>query len=134
MAGVTYPQGLLDTSVVIDLQPGELTPHIAVACVAVITLAELAFGLHTADPVVNAAREARYHRIQSTFAVIGFDPAAARVYGALCENVRVAGRGPRPRRFDMLIAATAVSRGLPLLTRNPGDFLGLRAALTVIPL
>jgi len=46
--------------------------------------------------------------------------------------VRAAGRDPKPRRFDLLIAAVAVAAGLPLLTRNPKDFRGIHDALTVV--
>jgi predicted nucleic acid-binding protein len=43
--------------------------------------------------------------------------------------VKAAGRSPRPRLPDLLIAATAVANGLPLYTRNPADFAGLRQIL-----
>ena len=45
--------------------------------------------------------------------------------------VRAAGRTPRPRLADLLIAATAASIGLPLYTRNPADFAGLEAIVAV---
>jgi len=38
-----------------------------------------------------------------------------------------AGRKPSARGFDALIAATAISRGLPLHTCNPADFTGIPA-------
>jgi predicted nucleic acid-binding protein len=44
-----------------------------------------------------------------------------------------AGRKARGRRaFDLLIAATALSRELPLYTRNPGDLAGLGGLLEVV--
>ncbi len=134
MESVTaVPRALLDTSVVIDFPAAAVARAAETAAVSTITLAELAFGLHTADPLVNAARAERYGWVRAAFDALPFDPGAARVYGALCAAVRAAGREPRPRRFDLLIAAVAVAADLPLLTRNPDDFQGLPAALDVVP-
>ena len=124
---------LLDTSVVIDYPAAAVAAHTESAAVSTITLAELAYGLHTEDPLRNAAREQRYHWIANAFDPIPFSTGAARVYGALCAHVRAVGRDPKPRRFDLLIAAVAVDLGIPLLTRNDNDFRGLHSALSVIP-
>lgn len=129
---MTFDQALLDTSVVIDYPAAAVAAATGTAAVSTITLAELAFGLHTHDPLVNAAREQRHHWIGSTFESIPFDGAAARTYGALCAAVRAAGRDPKPRRFDLLIAAVAVALGVPLITRNAVDFIGIHDALTVV--
>jgi hypothetical protein len=127
-----HDRALLDTSVVIDF-PGEAVSSVAAsAAVSTITLAELAYGLHTDDPLVNTVREQRYHWIASAFAAIPFDASVARVYGALSANVRAIGRDPRPRRSDLLIAAVAVALGVPLITRNEADFVGIHDALNVI--
>jgi len=125
-------RALLDTSVVIDYPQGSVAAHTMSAAISTITLAELAFGLHTPDPLVNAAREQRYHWIGNTFGVVPFDASAARIYGALCANVRTTGRDPKPRRFDLLIAAVAVALQVPLITRNEKDFAGIHDSLTVI--
>ncbi|WP_433728594.1 hypothetical protein ACQP0C_39395 [Nocardia sp. CA-129566] len=42
-------------------------------------------------------------------------------------------RDPKPRRVDLLIAAIASSRGLPLYTRNSKDFRGLESMLEIVP-
>lgn len=123
---------LLDTSVVIDFLADAVAAQAITAAVSTITLAELAFGLHTDDPLVNAAREERYHWILETFAPIPFDERAARICGALCANVRAVGRDPKPRRFDILIAAVAVGLDIPLITRNEADFRGIHRALNII--
>jgi predicted nucleic acid-binding protein len=47
--------------------------------------------------------------------------------------VIVAGRKPRRRTADLMIAATAITAELPLYTTNPGDFTGLDHLVTVIP-
>ena len=123
---------LLDTSVVIDYPADAVAAHADAAAVSTITLAELSYGLHTEDPLLNAAREERYHWIADTFDPIPFDAGAARIYGALCANVRAVGRDPKPRRFDILIAAVAVAFGIPLITRNENDFRGIHSALPII--
>ncbi|MCW2659865.1 MAG: twitching motility protein PilT [Mycobacterium sp.] len=127
-----HERALLDTSVVIDYPARTVAAHASTAAVSTITLAELSYGLHTADPLLNAAREQRYHWIMNTFDPIPFDTSAARIYGALCATVRAVGRDPKPRRFDLLIAAVAVSLGIPLITRNEADFAGIHDSLTII--
>lgn len=131
---VVAERALLDTSVVIDFPADAVADHTTTGAVSTITLAELAHGLHTSDPLVNAARERRYHWISATFDPVPFDRRAARTYGALCASVRYAGRDPKPRRFDLLIAAVAVALGVPLITRNAADFRGIHRALTVVDL
>ena len=44
-----------------------------------------------------------------------------------------AGRQPRRRFADLLIAAVAVAEGMPLITRNPDDFVGLEELVVVVP-
>ena len=134
MADRRHPRGLIDTSVVIDLDridPADLPMEIAVSA---ITLAELAAGPHaTADKAERARRQDRLQRAESTFEPLAVDGAVARAYGRVYAAVAAAGRKARGRRaVDLLIAATAVAAGLPLYTRNPDDFSGLSALLDVI--
>jgi predicted nucleic acid-binding protein len=127
-------RGLVDTSVVIDLDrvhgdalPGEVA-------IAAVTLAELAAGPHaTDDPAERARRQERLQRVEATFDPIPFDAVAARAYGRAYAEVAATGRKARGRRaVDLLIAATAVAAQLPLYTRNPADFDGLSGVLEVI--
>ncbi|SOJ55702.1 tRNA(fMet)-specific endonuclease VapC [Mycobacterium simulans] len=131
---VTTPheRALLDTSVVIDYPAAAVAAQASAAAVSTITLAELSYGLHTADPLLNAVREQRYHWIINTFDPIPFDAQAARIYGALCATVRAGGRSPKPRRFDLLIAAVAVALDIPLITRNETDFIGVHQRLVIV--
>jgi hypothetical protein len=46
--------------------------------------------------------------------------------------VIAAGRKPRGRAVDLMIAATAVAEGLPLYTTIPADFTGLDALIRII--
>jgi predicted nucleic acid-binding protein len=130
-----HARGLVDTSVVIDLgrvDPGNLPTEIAISAV---TLAELAAGPHaTADHDERARRQDRLQRTEAAFEALPVDVAVARAYGRIYAAVAAAGRKARGRRaFDLLIAATALSRELPLYTCNPGDFRELGDLLEVVP-
>jgi predicted nucleic acid-binding protein len=67
----------------------------------------------------------------SDFEPLPFDGDAAARYGTLVALVISAGRDPRPRRMDLMIAAIASSWSLPLYTRNAADFKGLDSVLRV---
>jgi len=119
--------------VVIDLErldAGTLPSAIAITA---ITLAELTAGpAATSDAVERAARQDRLQRTEATFDPLPFDADAARAYGRVYGAVVGGGRKARGARVaDLLIAATAISAGLPLYTRNPRDFVGI-PELTVV--
>lgn len=46
-------------------------------------------------------------------------------FATVATSLRRRGRRRKARAFDTLIAATALSRGLPLYTCNPADFAGI---------
>lgn len=119
-------RGLLDTSVVIDLDridPALLPDESAVAA---ITLAELAAGPHaTDDEQERARRQDRLQWAAATWDALPFNAEAARIYGRVFAAVKAGGRSSRSRLADLLIAATAAAHGLPVYTRNQRDFAGL---------
>lgn len=124
---------LLDTCVVIRLEEidfGDLVD--AEPAISAVTVAELAYGLDVDDPVERFARTERYYAALEVFEVLPFDTAAAKVYGTLAALVRRSGRSARPRRMDLQIAATAAANGMPVLTRNVKDFIGLERAVKVV--
>jgi predicted nucleic acid-binding protein len=128
------PRGLIDTSVVIDLDsidPADLPLEVAVSA---ITMAELAAGPHaTTNPAERARRQDRLQRAEATFEPLPVDADVARAYGRVYAAVAAAGRKARGRRaVNLLIAATAVAVNLPLYTRNPDDFAGLSEILEVV--
>lgn len=127
-------RGLLDTSVVIDLEAIDDSHLPAEVAVSAVTMAELAAGPHaTSDPEERARRQDRLQRAEAAFDPIPFDAEASRAYGRVFASVLAAGRKARgARAVDLLIAATAVAAELPLYTRNGDDFDGLRDLLDVI--
>ena len=136
MADRRPARGILDTSVVIDLdriEPDALPREIAVTS---ITMAELAAGPHaTNDAAERARRQDRLQRAEAAFDPLPFDAAAARAYGRIYAAVNAHGRKARgARAVDLLIAAVACSVELPLCTRNPEDFRALDGLVTVVPI
>jgi len=125
--------GLLDTSVVIDLGiiPREKLPE--KLAISAITLAELAAGPSASkDPDVRARRQEQLQRVESTFNPLPLDVNVARAYGRIVGAVVAAKRKHRSARsLDLLIAATALSNQLPLYTRNPDDFVGLEKLVDI---
>jgi predicted nucleic acid-binding protein len=130
----TKQRGVLDTSVVIDLENIDRTRLPVEASIAAITLAELAAGPHaTSDPAERARRQDRLQRVERAFDALPFDEAAARAYGRLYALEAARGRKARGARMvDLLIAATAAASGLPVFTRNPKDFAGLDEFVEII--
>ena len=128
------PQGLLDTSVVIELErldPSKLPIEVAVSA---LTMAELAAEPHAAsDADERGRRQDRLQRAEAAFDPLPFDGEAARAYGRIYAAVTAAGRTARgARAVDLLIAATACAASLPLYTRNGADFEGLGDLVDVV--
>ncbi len=126
--------GVLDTSVVIDLPVIDEALLPSQVTITAVTLAELSQGPHLAStPRERSLRLERLQVVEAVFtAPLPFDAAAARRYGSLVALVLEAGRTVRPRRIDLMIAATAAVHGLPLYTRNAADFDGLHEALEIV--
>jgi predicted nucleic acid-binding protein len=120
--------GILDTCVVIALgriDPAELPDEQAITT---ITLGELSVGpLIAIDPAERARRQARLQAVEHTFpnAMLPYDDAAARSFGAVMAGAIERGRPSRGRVSDYQIAAIALANGLPLYTVNVGDFDGI---------
>jgi predicted nucleic acid-binding protein len=122
-------KAVLDTSVVIAGDVGELSGELAISAV---TLAELHFGvLVTKDPNVRAERLRRLSILERNFDPLPVDADVARSYGRLAAAVARAGRTPRARVADLLIAATAHAHGARLYTRNAADLRGLEKLVDI---
>ena len=143
MTGSAHDQGLLDTNILILrrwVDVAELPNEMAISAV---TLAELSAGVHQVRPngeqdsydehAERARRLDVLQRAEHEFDPIPFGSEAARTYGRVTAAVVSAGRKPRRRIADLMIAATAIAENLPLFTTNPDDFAGLLDLLTVVP-
>lgn len=125
-------RAILDTSVVIG---PSTTPVPGIVAISAATLAELHFGVLVAKTSnVRAERLRRLSVIQRHFDALPIDDSVAASYGQLAAAVVDAGRQPRRRTMDLLIAATAHAHAATLYTHNPDDFAGLEELVRVVPL
>lgn len=128
-----HESGVLDTCVFLDLDridPDDLPEYPQISAV---TLAELHQGVAMArNATTRAARLEQLDAAVTEFDALPFDSHTAGRYGTLVSLVIDAGRSPRPRRLDLMIAATASENGLPLYTRNVDDFDGLAGVVTIV--
>ena len=123
-------KALLDTSVLIATDVAELAGELALSAAS---LAELHFGvLVTADPNIRADRLRRLSELQRKFDALPIDDDVATSYGQLAAAVALAGRQPRSRVMDLLIAATAHAHDARLYTRNAGDLAGIEHLIEIV--
>ena len=123
-------RAILDTSVVIAADVPPLEGELGVSAV---TLAEVHFGVLVAkDQTVRAERLRRLLLLQRTFDAVPVDGAVAASYAHLAAAIVEAGRRPRARSMDLLIAATAHAHSARLYTRNVAHFVGLENLVEVV--
>ncbi|SES18577.1 type II toxin-antitoxin system VapC family toxin [Actinokineospora terrae] len=128
-----HESGVLDTCAYIDLDLIDPSALPAVPELTAVTLAELHQGVAMAkDVATRAARTEMLAAAIVEFDPLPFDASAAARFGTLVALTLEANRSPRPRRLDLMIAAIASARDLPLYTRNAKDFIGLEDMLTVV--
>jgi tRNA(fMet)-specific endonuclease VapC len=126
---------MLDTSVLLDLGSIDSSDLPIEASIAALTLAELTCGpLALVTAAERAERLERLLWAESKFEAIPFDVAAAHAYGRV-HSAAVADprhKARAMRAIDLLVAATALSRGLPLYTRNPADFSSVAGLVEIV--
>lgn len=126
----TCVRAILDTSVVIAADIGPLDGELAISA---ITLAEMHFGVLVAkEREVRAERLRRLLALQRAFDALPLDDAVAASYGHIAAAIVDAGRQPRARSMDLLIAATAHAHSARLYTRNGADFTGLDNLIEIV--
>ncbi len=128
---------LIDTNIISEVRKGDrCDPHVSAWYAAVadedlflstLVLGEIRKGIELArprDPDKAAALERWLRRVEAAFdgRVLGIDNAVSDQWG------RMSAIRPIPV-IDGLLAATAVTNGLTLVTRNDSDIAGLGAAV-----
>lgn len=128
-----HEAAVVDTNVIAALRLYDRSKFPDTILITAVTLGELSYGPHaTDDPVQRAGRIGVLQHVEATFDPLPYDQGAARLYGQICAAVRLAGREPRKRASDLMIAATAASNRLPLYTASPDDFKGAEAFVEVV--
>jgi predicted nucleic acid-binding protein len=114
-------RAVLDTAILIDDRAPVYSGDVAIS---VASVAELQFGVLVAkDEVSRAQRLARFSAVQTQFPEpLLFDSEVASIWADLAARTAAAGRQPRRRYFDLVIAATAIAHQATLLTLNIADF------------
>ncbi len=114
--------GLLDTSVLIareDGRPvGELPERVAIS---VVTIGELRLGVLSAADDMTRARRADTLALARAADPIPISEAVMETWARIVAACRAAGIHRTIKIADALIAATAIERGLPVVTQD-GDF------------
>ena len=110
--------GLLDTSVFIDREAGrplgELPDRVAVSAVTI----GVQLGVLAAADDETRARRADTLSLARTADPLALGEAAMVAWAALVADCRAAGIHRAVRLTDSLIAATAIDRGLPVVTQD----------------
>ena len=117
---MTVPKrGLLDTSVFVARESGrplgELPEQVAVS---VVTIGELKLGVINADDDTIKARRADTLALARAADPIPIGEAVMETWATLVADCRAAGVHRTVKLTDALIAATAVERGLPVVTQD----------------
>ncbi len=118
---------LIDSSVLIAAERGTLDVESTLGgfdddlALAAVTASELLHGVQRArDEATRARREAYVEALLAAFPVIAFDLVAARLHARL--SARMATSGQPLGAHDLMIAATALARGLDVVTRDERSF------------
>ena len=129
-----HRRGIIDTSVIIDLERVDPSLLPDEPLITAISMAELAAGPQaTVNATERALRQDRLQRTEAAFTPLPFDDGAARAYGRIYAEIAGRGRKPRgTRALDLLIASIALDLDLPLYTRNAADVEALKALIDVI--
>ena len=121
---------LLDTNIISE--PTKSSPSESVlnsiaenfdhSCICSVIWAEILTGIKTLAPGKRKDALLNYYlnTIQKAYDILPFDSFAASIYSDLVERLKNKGN-PLPK-LDLMIAATAISNNLILVTRNTADF------------
>lgn len=116
---MTEPAGLLDTSVFIarevDRPLGALPSQVTVS---VVTIGELELGVLSAGDATSRARRGDTLALAKTAVPIPISESVMGAWARLVVDCRAAGIQRTVKLTDVLIAATAIDLGLPVVTQD----------------
>jgi tRNA(fMet)-specific endonuclease VapC len=118
---------IIDTSVLIRFErdPAAIDlstykPAYGEGFISAATCSELLVGVHLANTEQRRARRSAFvEAVFKLFRPLPFDLEVARVHAHLLSSL---GRGVTLGAFDLIIGATAIRYGFPVLTANAADF------------
>lgn len=119
---------LIDSSVLIAWERNQLNLESQLAdnaeedfAISVITASELLHGVHRAvNPAQRRRREAFVEGLLDRLPVISFDAVTARIHARL--SAELASKGTTVGPHDLIIAATAMTKGYIVTTRDERSF------------
>ncbi len=116
---------VIDTSVLIAAERGEVNfaqwESYGDAYISSITISELLIGVYRANTEERKIKRSAFvEHIISSLSSLAFGEEEARVYAQILKNLF--DKGITLGVHDMLIGATAIANGYPVLTTNESDF------------
>ena len=119
---------VVDTDVFIHLERGSLPPDWRTYAgdyggvyISAVTVSELLVGVYRADTQERRVkRTALVESVLARVSVLPFTAEVARLHAQLLTDL--VGRGQKIGAHDLIIAATALYHGFPVLTNNVRDF------------
>jgi len=123
-------RALLDTSFFVAAESGrpvrQVPEDVDETEVSVVTVAELTLGVLLARDEDRPVRLGTLAAVETTWDPLGIDVEVAREFARITAELRR--RGRRAPILDVLLAATAITEGIPVVTqdRDYGAIAGLR--------
>lgn len=115
---------LLDTNVIVEHLRGKREIDVLLikkgSAISVISQAELYYGVHKSKKLTQNLRKIKQMLEDLRIDIIHFNEDILNVYGRIKVNLET--KGHRLDEFDLLIAATALSTNLTLVTKNKKHF------------
>lgn len=121
---------LLDTNIISE--PTKASPNLVVtekiqenieySCISSVVWAEILSGIKTLSDGKRKEMLFDYatNQIQKLYEILPFDDFAASIYSDLVSRLKM--KGKLPQKLDLMIASTAISNNLILVTRNVSDY------------
>ncbi|MCQ2573038.1 MAG: PIN domain-containing protein [Treponema sp.] len=121
---------LLDTNIISE--PTKASPNLVVtekiqenieySCISSVVWAETLSGIKTLSDGKRKEMLFDYatNQIQKLYEILPFDDFAASIYSDLISQLQA--KGKIPQKLDLMIASTAISNNLILVTRNISDY------------